>query len=48
MNKKKEVSQFQMELIRNESCNGMEWESQLDLPRATLRGCPNIIELLSS
>lgn len=34
---KKPVSQFQMELISNENCNGMGWKSPLDLGRVTLR-----------
>ena len=33
----KKVSQFQTELISNESWDGMEWKSQPDLPRAALR-----------
>lgn len=34
---KKKVSQFQTELMSNESWDGMEWKSQADLPRAALK-----------
>ena len=34
---KQKVSQFQTELMSNESWDGMEWKSQADLPRAALK-----------
>ena len=37
LEEEKKVSQFQTELISNESWDGMEWKSQPDLPRAALR-----------